>query len=242
METKNLEILTDKNNKLAAMLLWSSGFSSKRPIVLVIHGWTSSMTRYPERVKPLVEMGYLVLLFDLRGHGKSDGELGLLSPHDHFNDCLAAYDYLISQENADLNNISVIGSSYGGYLASLLTAERKVHHLALTVPALYPNTIFDSTKGIKRSNEVMSYRDEYHAAEDDFALKAISEFTGDLLIITAEKDEILSPTVMENYKNAAKVKYTHADVKGADHSMKILGTNEERIRIHAEWFKQFKTK
>ena len=239
MNIQKIKIPVNEDTILAGMFLTNSAFFGKRPVILVIHGWTSSMVRYPARVESLIDVGYSALLFDLRGHGESDGQLGNLSPHDHFNDCLAAYDNMIAMENADVDNISVIGSSYGGYLASLLIAKRKVHHLVLSVPALYPNSIFDNPKGLQRSEETTNYRTEFHFAKDDFALHAVNQFKGDLLFIQAEKDEILSPTVMECYKKAAQVHYTYKEIKGSDHAMHTPGANEERMKIQKEWFNQF---
>lgn len=239
MEIKEILIPLDKKTTLAGMVLSHPDFSSKRPVILVIHGWTSSMANFPSRVESLVKMGYLVLLFDLRGHGKSGGTLGSLSPHDHLKDALAAYDYLLSLDNANRENISVIGYSYGGYLASMLSSKRKIDHLALAVPALYPNILFDRPKKLQRSDETSNYRKQFHRSEEDFALQAVHIFTGDLLLIRAEKDEILSATVMENYRAAAQVPYTYKEILGSDHSMHTPGANEERIKIQTEWFGQF---
>jgi dipeptidyl aminopeptidase/acylaminoacyl peptidase len=58
---------------------------------------------------------------------------------DGLDDVLAAYDYLASQPLIDKTAIGVIGTSYGGYLAMLLTAYRPVRWLAMRVPALYPD-------------------------------------------------------------------------------------------------------
>ena len=50
-------------------------------------------------------------------------------------DLLAAYDFLAALRNVDSDSIAVVGSSYGGYLAALLTALRPVKWLGLRVPA-----------------------------------------------------------------------------------------------------------
>lgn len=239
MHTQRVQIPGSSNTTLEGMILSNPSFAGKRPAILVIHGWTSSMARYPSRVESLVDMGYLAVLFDLRGHGETGGELGTLSPHDHLNDCLAAFDFMTSLSNADTQNISVIGSSYGGYLASLLTAARKVDHLVLSVPALYPNAIFDSHKGLQRSDETIQYREVLHTPDSDFALDAVNKFRGDLLLLRAENDEVLPLAVTQNYQNAAQVPFTYNIIKDSDHAMHSPGANEERIKIQTGWFKQF---
>lgn len=236
MKTQNIKIPT-KNGELNGLVLSNPSFDGKRPAFLVIHGWTSAMDRYPSRVKNIVNMGYVAVLFDMRGHGKTGGELDLLSPHDHLDDCLAAYDYMANLDNIDPNNISVFGSSYGGYMASLLSAERKVDHMVLNVPADYPDDIFDTPK-MQESEHTDEYRKKELSPNEAKALKAISNFSGDLLLIEAEFDEQVNPQVMKNYRNAAKDGYDYELIKGADHSMKNPGVNEARIKVMTEWFER----
>ena len=50
---------------------------------------------------------------------------------------LAAYDVLAASRRSTTPSIAVVGSSYGGYLAAILTSLRPVRWLALRVPALY---------------------------------------------------------------------------------------------------------
>jgi dienelactone hydrolase len=63
-----------------------------------------------------------------------------VSREESLRDILAAYDFLAAQPNVDSDSIAVVGSSYGGYLAALLTALRPVKWLALRVPALYKDS------------------------------------------------------------------------------------------------------
>lgn len=233
-----ITISANNNSSLAGMVLINPDTNGKRPAILVIHGWTSEMARYPERVQPEIDMGYIAVLFDMRGHGQTGGDLDTLSPHDHLDDCLAAYDYMMSLDTVDPDNISVFGSSYGGYLASLVSAERKVHHLLLSVPALYPDDIFDQPK-LQRSEYTTEYRKRELHANENKALKAVHDFNGDLLLIEAEHDEQVDPQVMKNFRSVAKEDYDYALIKGADHSMKNTGTNEARIEVMANWFKKF---
>src|SRR5205085_12682648 len=61
-------------------------------------------------------------------------------------DVIAAYDLLAARPEVDAARVGLVGSSYGGYLATLLTAERKVRWLALHAPALYMDGDFDRPK------------------------------------------------------------------------------------------------
>lgn len=118
MEATKVKIPTANNGQLAGMILRAEGFDGKRPVILAIHGWTSEMARYPQRIASPVKMGCIGLLFDMRGHGETGGELIKLSAKDHHDDCLAAYDYIKNIKAADTDNITVFGSSYGGSYSS----------------------------------------------------------------------------------------------------------------------------
>jgi len=83
MKQEQVKIPTVNNQQLAALILSQPDFPTPRPAILVLHGWTSSKKRYIDRVAPLVELGYICLLFDMRGHGESDGELKNFSRKDH---------------------------------------------------------------------------------------------------------------------------------------------------------------
>lgn len=236
MKTQQISISTP-GGKLRGMILSNPDYKGKRPALLVIHGWTSAMNRYPSRVENIVNMGYIAVLFDMRGHGETGGELDLLSVRDHLDDCLAAYDFMVNLDNVDTNDIAVFGSSYGGYLASLLSAERKIHHLALNVPADYPDDIFHKPK-LQSSKHTHEYRKKELSPSEAKALSAIHNFSGDLLLIEAEFDEQVNPQVMKNYRHAAPEGYDYALIKGADHSMKNPGANEARVKVLTEWFEK----
>ncbi len=238
MNIQNVIIESVAGYSLRATILKSENHSGKRPAILCIHGWTSQMARYESRVKPMVEMGFTVVLFDLRGHGETGGTLSDFSISDHFEDCKAAYDFMIMLDHIDTDNISLIGLSYGGYLATLLTSERKVHHLMLSVPALYTDDIFDLPDK-QVGPHTTEYRKYPHTPDDNKALAALHDFSGDVFLLEVEHDEFLSPQVMKSYRAAAQPGVQYTMIEGADHNMKNPGVNEKRIRIWSEWFKQF---
>src|SRR5690606_32989007 len=155
------------DEKLKGFVLRDESFTGKRPVVLVLHGWTSSTRRFPERVEPLVKMGYVCLLFDMRGHGATGYELAKYSRKDHLDDCLAAYDFIATLEDVDITAISVMGSSYGGYMAVLLTGKRPIKKLILLAPAQYQNKMFTEPQLAQDEQERRVYRLQHHTPEDN---------------------------------------------------------------------------
>jgi pimeloyl-ACP methyl ester carboxylesterase len=106
--------------------------------ILFIHGAGSDQSGYQPRAEAASKrLGATCLTFDLGGDGNSGGDGQALSPQDHLQDCVAAFDALLSSDEIDADRVGVCGASYGGFLASMLTASRRVRSLLLRAPGLY---------------------------------------------------------------------------------------------------------
>jgi len=62
----------------------------------------------------LTEAGYVVLTFDYKGWGGSDGPKSRLSPYGRVIDSQAALTFLGAQPMVDANRLGIYGTSYGG--------------------------------------------------------------------------------------------------------------------------------
>lgn len=69
----------------------------------------------------LVKHGYGVLLIDLRGHGKSEGQLILFGKNE-VQDVDAGYQFLLKQPNIT-ERIGIFGNSMGGAISILYAAQ-----------------------------------------------------------------------------------------------------------------------
>jgi fermentation-respiration switch protein FrsA (DUF1100 family) len=91
----------------------------RRAGFLVLHGFgsnkTSSNTLQPTKV--LSELGYVVLRFDMRGCGESEGEHGRVICLEQVEDTRSALTFLAQHPAVDPARIAVIGSSFGGAVA-----------------------------------------------------------------------------------------------------------------------------
>src|SRR5882762_6141103 len=101
---------TVDGQKLNGNLFYPENPKEKNPAILFIHGWTSEMKRSYEYAEALSKLGYICMLFDMRGHGISEGNIDEQTRQDFINDILAAYDYLIKCEKVDEENVSAVGS------------------------------------------------------------------------------------------------------------------------------------
>ena len=106
--------------------------ASAMPGVLFVHGWGGTQEQYLNRAREIAALGCVCLTIDLRGHGLTEEQYETVTREDNLRDMLAAYDRLASRPSVDKSAIAVVGSSYGGYLATILSGMRPVRWLALT--------------------------------------------------------------------------------------------------------------
>jgi uncharacterized protein len=91
----------------------------RRAAFLVLHGFGSnkSSSNTMEPTKILTGMGYVVLRFDMRGCGESEGERGNLICLEQVEDTSSALTVLAKHPAVDPDRIAVVGSSFGGAVA-----------------------------------------------------------------------------------------------------------------------------
>ncbi|KKR31502.1 MAG: hypothetical protein UT63_C0068G0012 [Candidatus Gottesmanbacteria bacterium GW2011_GWC2_39_8] len=239
---QNIVFLSD-GNKLSGTLFVPVKQKNSNPAILFVHGWTSEKKRSCQYAESLIKLGYICFLFDMRGHGESEGDINTATTEEFSHDVLASYDYLAGVEGVDKENISVVGSSFGSYLGTLLTEKRKVTHLALRVPADYPDESFNKMKmgtSGQTNEEVLAWRRNPKKPGDTFALTVISKFSGEILIIESGEDKIVLHQTVQNYADAVsdKNKLTHVVIAGAPHSIKHGPFKDQVEKILLTWFRK----
>ena len=238
MESVDLNI---NGLKLKATLFKGENLKPKNPAILVIQGWTGQMKNSFQYAESLFKLGYICLLFDSRGHGQSEGDINSATMEDFTKDDQAVYDYFANLEGVDSQNITVVGSSFGGYRAAYLTSKRPVKNLVLRVPADYSNETFKIPRakaGGSEIPEVMAWRKKPKGPNETYSLEAVHNFKGNILLIEAEYDEYVPHQTIENYKNAVsdKSKLTYVFMKGAPHSINEGPFRDQVEKIYLDWF------
>lgn len=204
--------------------------------VLFIHGWNSKQDSFFGYASTLASKGYICMTFDMRGHGISEGDISTLTRADFLNDVLAAFDFLSHVHGVDQKNITVIGSSFGAYLATLLSSKRTCAAIGLRVPANYPDKGFDTIPHHNRAksyyidmvdSDEVKWKTTIHTYEETVSLRAIHEFSGKILLVESEMDDLVPHEVVQSYANAVsdKDKLTYVVMKGAGHG---IGKDELR--------------
>lgn len=194
----------------------------KQPAVLLIHGWESAQDRMFGLAEELSAKGYYCMTIDMRGHGASEGDHKVCSRKEFLNDVLAAYDFLVVQEQVDPNRVMAVGSSFGSYMAALLSAERSLQGIVLRVPANYRDIGFDEPLYTQRKQgEHSQWKNNPHANDETAALRAVHAFSGHILVVESEKDELVPSTTVRSYKDAAPdpFKLSFVTMSNAPHSI-----------------------
>lgn len=189
-----------------------------KPIILSLIGRTSKRTkqRYLEFFPRLSkELGVTTVIFDYTGHGDSPFELAELKPAQHFFEVITVFDWI--KEKYPNRKIIVIGSSYGGFLATKLIQYRNVSNLILRAPAIYKDTDFYTSRKDEDREATFSYRQNTEALLKSPLLQHAAKFEGKTLLVVHENDEQIPKETTNAYAKAFSSDISIA--KGVPHSL-----------------------
>jgi esterase/lipase len=142
----------------------------------------------------LMQKGLSVLAFDFSGHGDSTGKLNESSLEKRMNEARSVID-----KYADQKNLTLSGSSMGGYIALKLLDFYDVKNLILFCPAIYDRKALKAQFDEKFTNII---REENSWQNTDIA-ESLNKFKGNLLIVIGQKDNIIPKNVIDFiYDNA----------------------------------------
>ncbi len=101
--------------------------TGKTAAVILIHQGGSNRHEWDALVPKLLDRNYIVLAYDVRGHGESDPVDSLRKLFNDPNlaplDLQAAIQYLQARPNVDANRLAVVGASIGANLAAMASSE-----------------------------------------------------------------------------------------------------------------------
>ncbi|MDQ3064910.1 MAG: alpha/beta hydrolase [bacterium] len=217
---------------------WYKGTSGE--VLLVLIGYESNKTKYREMIQVLQsQAGTSALVLNYSGHGESSFELGKIRPAQHFLEVITTFDWLA--KNQPGKGINVMGTSYGGFMATQLTKYRTFPKLLLRVPAIYPPYVFyDELKTFENTKHFSEYRSK--STEELVMhplLKRSKEFAGKTMVVTHELDDICPPNETNAFIKSFNAE--HWEAKGFEHGFSISDVTEEQKQEYylklSEWLK-----
>lgn len=175
--------------------------NTKNQAVLFLHGWTG--TENANAAAFLAKNGYYAMTFSLPGHNNSDGDINTLTRAKSYDAVCLALESLKSRIPENMP-IAVVGNSYGGYMAALVSGSTGVNAISLRVPANYPDAKFDQRQMGQGSEDpdIMKWRQKLHDHTETRALRALHAFTGKVQIIEAELDDAVPHETVQSYAHA----------------------------------------
>lgn len=122
------EEISLKRDSVSLSALWLRPDSRPKGTILFFHGSGGNVSRYLFMTQPLVEEGFQVLIIDFRGYGKSTGKPTHLNIAE---DGQFVFDYLLSRDDVEDDQIILFGASIGTQLATKLARDNPERTRAL---------------------------------------------------------------------------------------------------------------
>jgi dienelactone hydrolase len=150
-----------ENVRLTAQWFYAAGNEGRKlPTVIIAPGWGATAANFRQDAVDLARAGYLVMLFDYRGWGDSDGRVMLTSPHpvaggspaggmftaqvrelrgyidpwEQVDDWFNAISYAAADPRVDAGHIGVLGADLsGGHVIYVAAHEPRVKALVSQV-------------------------------------------------------------------------------------------------------------
>lgn len=120
---------------------WWIPAEDAKGVIISVHGLDSTRDSSLGLTKALVEGGYSVLAFDLRGHGESDPAQMGAGIHEQ-DDLRGAIDYVLKERGAEPGRVLLYGDSFGGAIALLTGVDEP------SVVGLFSDSSFTSVSDL----------------------------------------------------------------------------------------------
>lgn len=143
------------------------------PAVVICQGLSGVRQKVlPAVAETFASKGFLVLAFDYRGFGESEGERGRLFPAERVEDALSALSFLKSIKKVDPDRIGIYGISYGGATAVCAAALDNTAKCVVAVSGAVDGE--NLMRGLRTNDEWIAFKKRLEADRVDRAVKGES--------------------------------------------------------------------
>ena len=214
--------------------------TSTNSVLLVLVGYGSSKARNSDFVKDVsTNTGTSALVIDYSGHGDSPINLDKTRPAQHFLEIISAFDWL--RATYPHAKVSVMGTSYGGFMAALLASYRDFEKLILRTPAIYiPSDFYSTQAEIEREGATQKYRHNSSEIAKNPIFTEPRIFSGQTLLVVHGNDEDVPTTTTDRYQQAFSADtYT---ATGFKHAMRDPANPTDKLAEYqnfiSDWLKK----
>ena len=195
--------------------------AESRAGVVLCHGYTGVKDLYlPDTAASLNAAGYVVLTFDYKGWGRSEGARSRLAPYSRLADALAAVTYLGIQPMVDKSRIGIYGTSYG--CATVVYAAAVDERVRCTVGVIGMGHGRRWMRSVRRPDEWFDLLERSERDRESRVVTGQSE--------QVDREEILLP----DRQSAALAAAARADNPAAVGTIP-LEFIDETLQFHPEW-------
>ena len=198
-----------------------AGPDDARAGIVLCHGYTGVKSLYlPDNARVLTEAGYVVLTFDYKGWGASEGPRARLAPFSRVADALAALTFLQTRPGVEPAHLGLYGTSYGG--ATVIWAAALDPRVRCVVSVVGVGDGRRWMRSVRRPDE---WHDLLARAQEDREQAVVS---GESTM--AERDEIL-------LQDRASAQLSAAARAGNPDAVSTVPASfiDETLSFHADW-------
>lgn len=218
-------ITSSDNLKLHAYEVKNENKTDKWAIV--VHGYTSEGKLLSSKAKHLYNMGYNVLVPDLRGHGTSEGNYIGMGWHDRL-DIIDWINYIV--KNNPKSEIALHGTSMGSATVLMVSGEKLPSNVKAIVADCGYTSVYDEFSyqlkqlfnlpafPIMNFSDVVTHIRAGYCLNDASAINQVKKSTTPILYIHGDKDDFVPYYMMDELYNATNSEKEKLTIEGGEHA------------------------
>lgn len=193
---------------------------------IVVHGYAGNGKLMSSKAKYFYEMGYNVLIPDLRGHGKSEGEYIGMGLKDSL-DIISWINFII--ENNSNSKIVLHGTSMGAATVLMASGENLPSNVKAIISDCAYTSVWDQfnyeietylnlpTSYIINVTNMITKLKAGYSFKEASAINAVKKSTVPILYIHGDMDKFVPYSMMDELYNATKYQKKKLTIEGAEH-------------------------
>ncbi|ANB72395.1 hypothetical protein AYM40_08505 [Paraburkholderia phytofirmans OLGA172] len=132
---QDIEFKTEDGTTLRGWM-YMRDLPNKVPVIVMVHGFSGTITSLTQYAEAFCEAGFAVLLYDHRGFGRSAGKVRQhIDPYQQIADFRDAITFAQMQSGVDPDRVGIWGSSYaGGHVLYIGASDRRVKCVVSQIP------------------------------------------------------------------------------------------------------------
>ena len=218
-------ITSSDNLKLHAYEVKNENKTDKWAIV--VHGYTSEGKLLSSKAKHLYNMGYNVLVPDLRSHGSSEGNYIGMGWHDRL-DIIDWINYIV--KNNPNSEIALHGTSMGSATVLMVSGENLPSNVKAIVADCGYTSVYDEFSyqlkqlfnlpafPIMNFSDVVTHIRAGYCLNDASAINQVKKSTTPILYIHGDKDDFVPYYMMDELYNATNSEKEKLTIEGGEHA------------------------